>query len=276
MEARRTKITLLISTYNWKESLKCSLTSAFRQTLLPMEIIIADDGSKEDTRELIEEMRQISPVPLIHVWHEDRGFRKCEILNKAIAKAQGDYIVQIDGDIVMEQHFIEDHANMMEKWYIICGSRVLLTKEITDKILTGIIKKPNVFSLPLGYALNGFRISPLRKYLAKRYAKDIGHLRGCNMAFWKEDIIAINGYNEDLTQWGHEDTELGFRLYHKGLQKKVLKMGGIAYHLYHKPSDRSNEQFHWDTLNTVRKERSFWTKNGIDKLLLTSVFCQIL
>lgn len=267
MKEKELKISLLVSTYNWKEALKCSLVSAFRQTLLPTEIVIADDGSDERTHCLIEEMCQISPVPIVHVWHEDKGFRKCEILNKSIAKIQGDYIVQIDGDVVMERHFIEDHAKMMEKGSFVCGSRVLLTKEVTDRILKEEIGEPSIFSLPLGYALNGFRISLLRKYLAKRYAKDIGHLRGCNMAFWKDDILGINGYNENLTQWGHEDTELGYRLYHKGIQKKALKMGGIAYHLYHKPSDRSNEQFHWDTLDTVRKEKSFWTENGIDKYL---------
>jgi len=91
-------VTLLISTYNWVEALRVCVSSVFFQTRLPDEIVIADDGSKEETRKAIEELKRKSPVPLIHVWHEDKGFRKSMILNKAIAKASGEYIIEVDGD----------------------------------------------------------------------------------------------------------------------------------------------------------------------------------
>ena len=197
MKENELKITLLVSTYNWKEALKCSLMSAFRQTLLPMEIVIADDGSDEQTRNLIEEMRQISPVPLVHVWHEDKGFRKCEISNKAIAKSQGDYIVQIDGDVILERHFIEDHAALAEKGYFVCGSRVHLDSRTSNLILSGKIRIPRIFHLPIGYFLNSLREAHLRNFFAKRYGRKLDHMRGCNMAFWKDNFIQVNGYNED-------------------------------------------------------------------------------
>ena len=88
-----TKVSLLIATYNWKEAGNLSLLSVFDQTTLPQEILIADDGSKDDTRQMIEEMRKISPIPIIHVWQEDKGFRVGAIRNKAIARASGDYII---------------------------------------------------------------------------------------------------------------------------------------------------------------------------------------
>lgn len=267
MKENELKITLLVSTYNWKEALKCSLMSAFRQTLLPMEIVIADDGSDEQTRNLIEEMRQISPVPLVHVWHEDKGFRKCEISNKAIAKSQGDYIVQIDGDVILERHFIEDHAALAEKGYFVCGSRVHLDSRTSNLILSGKIRIPRIFHLPIGYFLNSLREAHLRNFFAKRYGRKLDHMRGCNMAFWKDNFIQVNGYNEDLTQWGHEDSELVHRLHFLGVQKKYLKMGGVVYHLHHQLASRSNEQQHWDAIDYVKLNRICWTKNGINKYL---------
>lgn len=100
------KTTLLMTTYNWPQALGMVLASVSRQTVLPDEIVIADDGSTEETKMLIEHFASNFPQPVIHVWQKDLGFRKTAILNKAIAKATGDYIIQIDGDVVLNSHFI--------------------------------------------------------------------------------------------------------------------------------------------------------------------------
>ena len=261
------KVSLLISTYNWKEALKCSLNSAFEQTVLPMEVVIADDGSDVQTREVIDELKKFTSIPVKHVWHEDNGFRRCEIMNKGVAECQGDYIIQIDGDCVIEKHFIEDHIRIAEKNHFVCGSRVLLPPDVTGRILNGRIKSPSIFNLPMGFALNSLRIKFLQHFMAKRYARSIVHMRGCNMAYWKKDFISVNGYNEDLTQWGHEDSEFAYRLHFKGVEKKSLKMGGVLYHLYHKTADKSNEAVHWAAIDHVKENKLNWTKNGIDKYL---------
>ena len=160
-------ISLLISTYNWKEALRQSLLSIFNQTVLPHEILIADDGSTDDTRLLIDEMREISPVPIIHLWQEDDGFRVASIRNKAIARATGDYIVQIDGDIFVNKHFIQDHIEMAEEGYFVCGSRVLLSPLQTVQLLTG---NRNQTKVSPKMVMNAIRFKPLRHFLAKRYA----------------------------------------------------------------------------------------------------------
>ena len=100
----------MISTYNWKEALCLCLLSVTRQTVIPTEVIIADDGSRSDTKLLIEEFKNHFPCPIKHVWHEDNGWRKCIIMNKAFAVCEGDYIIEIDGDSIMHSHFIEDHV----------------------------------------------------------------------------------------------------------------------------------------------------------------------
>lgn len=257
-------VSLLIATYNWKEALNLALSSVFYQTVLPKEILIADDGSREDTRELIDSLRKISPVPLVHVWQEDDGFRLSEIRNKAIARATGDYIIQIDGDIILDRHFIADHVELAEEGCFVCGSRILLQPEESALLLEG--KKD--FRKISKFVLNGMRCAFLRRYLATRYAKNnIMRLRGCNMAFWKKDLIAVNGYNEAFAAWGHEDSELAYRLIFLGRRKKFLKMGGVAYHLYHKMASRSGEAEQMDKLNENKVKRETWTPDGLDKHL---------
>lgn len=261
-------ITLLVSTYNRPEALEPVLMSALRQTWLPTEIVIADDGSKDDTRQLIERIQAISPVPIVHVWHPDTGFRLSEIRNKAIATAKGDYIIQIDGDVLLERHFIADHAGMAEPGWFVCGSRVMLSQELTEKIISGEADSPRLRETGIAFWLNGLRIGWLRRYMAKRYARgEVRRLRGCNMAFWKKDLVAVNGYNEDLTDWGGEDAEIAYRLVHGGVQKKMLKMGGVEYHLYHTFAPREAVGRHDDVIEQVKRERAVRCGNGLDKHL---------
>lgn len=260
-------VSVLISTYNWKEALALCVRSVLRQTVRPAEIVIADDGSRDDTRATIEALRRETDIPIVHVWQEDCGFRKTEILNKAILKVSHPYIVQIDGDVVLERHFIADHLEVAEPGCFVCGSRVGLKPEMTRRFLhEGVDFRPPFLQLGLGYALNSLRIGPLRRFLAPRFGqKDLTRLRGCNMAFWRDDLLRVNGYNEDLTMWGQEDTEIAYRLIHAGVKKRFLKAGGVEYHLWHTPSSRANLDYHNRVLADVIDRRLAWCPNGIVK-----------
>ena len=210
-------ISLIISTYNWPDALKRVLEGVRNQKILPDEVIIADDGSTEDTREVIELEACDFPVPLHHVWHEDHGFRRAEIMNKAIASAHGDYIVQLDGDCIPDKRFIKDHREMREKGYFVCGSRVMLKEN-------GNIKA--------SHFLNMLRSRLLRYWYAhRRTTFSRRHVRGCNLAFWRMDFIDVNGYNEDITGWGCEDHDLVYRMIFNGMKEHRLKFGGnyISY-----------------------------------------------
>ena len=261
-------VSLLVSTYNWPEALRLSIESVARQTVLPLEVIIADDGSNDDTRKAIAEMQNFYPeLDITHVWHPDEGFRKTIILNKAIAIAKGEYIIQIDGDVVLDKHFIQDHLELMEPGYYVCGSRTKIDERMTKEIIKTGVFKTNIGGFKLSFIMNSFRSKVLRHFMALRYARKIDHMRGCNVAFWRSDLIKVNGYNEDLLQWGHEDGELIYRLHFAGVKKKALKMGGVVFHLWHVESSRSNEQYHLDVLDKVISGRIKWCDNGINKYL---------
>ena len=257
-------VSLIISTYNSERYLELCLKSVLSLRQMPDEVVVADDGSGAATRAVVDAFRAQCPVPVVHVWQEDLGFRKCRILNKAILQCSSDYVVQIDGDIVMEPHFVIDHLSVARPNAFVCGSRVKLAEDFTMKLFSGERRGFGFFSLPPGYALNSLRCAALMHFLAPRYGqKKLDRLRGCNMAFWKSDLLKVNGYDEDLTQWGHEDGELAFRLYFAGVKKLSLKFGGVAYHLWHKESVRDGEVRHLEALERVKRERLVWCENGI-------------
>ena len=232
------KCTLLISTYNWPEALELVLKSVTLQTVIPSEIIIADDGSTQKTKEIIDSFK--TELNIKHVWHKDDGFRKTIIMNKAIKEAEREYIIQIDGDMILHPKFIKDHIHYAKENYFIKGSRAMLHQKLTQEVLE--LKAFNfyVLSKNVRSKINATRIpflAPL--FFGNKYRTD--NLRGCNFAFWKKDFILVNGYNNDINGWGHEDVELGARLVNNGILKRQFKMIAVCFHLYHKINTREKE-----------------------------------
>lgn len=261
-------VSLIIATYNWTEALQLCLMSVLNQSVLPTEVIIADDGSTDDTKHLIDNMRNQFSCPLIHVWHEDLGFRLTVIRNRAIVKASSDYILQIDGDIILNKHFIEDHLLMASSGCFATGSRASLTQELTAKLFQKKQIHISLFSKGLKNKQNAFRNSILSNYYRFRYKKDSPYyIKGCNMAFWRKDLIAVNGYNEDMTGWGYEDNELAARLINYGIKKQFLKFRGIVYHLYHTTNSKERETINSGIMDAAVKNNITYCKNGLDKYL---------
>lgn len=261
-------VSLIISTYNWAQALDVVLHSVMNQTRIPDEVIIADDGSREDTANLIKKSEQEMPCPLIHVWHEDNGFRLATIRNKAIAKSSCDYIIQIDGDIVLEKHFVEDHMKLAERGCFIAGSRVMISEELTNTVLKEKKIDLTPYTKGVRHIFNAMRFAPLTAYYKFRYrAYDPYYGKGCNMSFWRDDLIAVNGYNEDMTGWGKEDSELIVRLMNAGRRKKYIKFAGVGYHLEHPLKSRGREVINTGYFNRAIEEKITWIENGLNQHL---------
>jgi glycosyltransferase involved in cell wall biosynthesis len=127
--------TLIIATYNWPQALELVLISVSKQTIIPDEIVIADDGSTKETLDVIKKVKKKLNLPIKHVWQEDQGFRKTKILNKSFAIAKGEYIVQVDGDIVLHKKFVEDHLGNARPNVFLHGSRSFLNNRLSKKII---------------------------------------------------------------------------------------------------------------------------------------------
>lgn len=230
------RISLCISTYNWPGALHLTLQSVLQQTVLPFEVLIADDGSKDETRMLIERFTATSPIPVQHIWQPDDGFRLAQIRNRAFAAAKGDYIVQVDGDLLLHPQFIADHLRMAVRGTFVCGSRALLDQTHSRSLIdSGTLRYPSLFNSALSKKHNAIH-SPLLcrfNYLMQRGFDQYKYVLGCNMAFWRDELLKVNGYNEDFVGWGKEDNDLTVRMMNAGVQLRFIKFGGIVYHLWH-------------------------------------------
>lgn len=258
--------TLMIATYNWPEALQLSLTSALNQSHPPDEIIIADDGSTPETKKLIDEIALTTKVPIVHIWHPDKGFQLAAIRNKAIKAARYDYLIQVDGDVILNKDFVYDHLQLATRGYFLCGSRVSLSAEKSAELLRKNTFRISYAAMPLASIFNSIRSSFLTRLFADRYKKNkLYVLRGCNMSFWRADLLKVNGYNEDITGWGSEDFELAIRLINSSLKKRFLKFGGIVYHIFHKENSRDKEQRNIEILEQTIANKNTWISNGIIK-----------
>jgi len=257
---------LLIATYNWPEALNLVLKSALGQTVLPDEILIADDGSREETKLIIEKYQKLSPVPIRHFWQEDKGFRKSKILNKSVAETQSNYIIQIDGDCIMHPRFVEDHLKAAENNVYLYGSRV----NILPKAVTAVFEKQllhfNMFSKEIKNKTRTLHI-PFLSQLYNSHKGISKKFRGCNVSFWRADFIAINGYNEDYEGWGREDSDLVIRMGNRGVKAKRLRFAGIVFHLHHTINSKENFELNDSIQRETIAKKTTRIINGIDQYL---------
>jgi glycosyltransferase involved in cell wall biosynthesis len=264
-----TSVAILIATYNWPQALQQTLMSVVNQTIQPNEVLIADDGSDERTSKLIQAFKLNHPnLNIIHVWHEDNGFRLAAIRNKSIRMAQSDYIIQIDGDIILDQHFIADHLSIKEKGFFVTGSRLLLGKQITDALLES--EKVNFARLRWKGKnfFNTLRIPMFTGLLQNTYktkGEYLYYVKGCNMAFWKSDLYLVNGYDESFNGWGREDTDICIRLIHAGVKKKFIKFGGVQYHLHHALASRDQLDANDALIEQLKLNQVSFCKQGLVK-----------
>jgi len=229
---------LIVSTYNAPQQLELVLRSALSQTTLPDEILVSDDGSTGETRQLIEHLTASSPIPIHHIWQEDTGFRKSHILNKTIAQAKGDYLIQIDGDCILHPKLVADHLRFACTGHYLFGNRVRIPQKHVPDVLQNMQYR---FSLNSPYPKKTIRLfrAPYFTLLQRPILTGVKKFRGCNVSFWRSDILSINGYNEAITDWGCEDSELIIRLQNLGNRGLRLRNCALVYHLDHPIASRA-------------------------------------
>lgn len=268
------RVSVIISTYNSPEWLEKVLWGYECQTQKDFELIIADDGSGEATKKLVERFKKESTLDIVHVWHEDRGFQKSEILNKAIAAAKTDYLIFSDGDCIPRRDFVDVHVRYARPGYFLSGGYFMLPMETSKVIARTDIVSGVAFEVPWlrenGLA-NTYKILKLTSkgklekilnFVTPTKATWNGH----NSSGWKKDIVAVNGFNEQM-QYGGQDRELGERLINKGVRGKQIRYSAVCVHLDHKRGYKTEESILKNKM--IRREtkslKRTWTEHGIVK-----------
>ena len=225
---------LIISTYNQPEFLRLAILSAWEQTRLPDEIVIADDGSRSETAELVRTMKKKSNIPIIHTWQPDDGFRVALARNNAVAVSKGEYLIFLDGDCYLNKHTIADHLSYAEQGYFVCGRRVNIRPKRKEYILRTDDRRITVFSWGTSkkpHAIRSHFLARLHLQGGLLYKK--GGMASANFSIWRSDYEKVNGFNERFAGYCGEDHELADRLNDMGISMKKMVHLGVAYHFDH-------------------------------------------
>lgn len=266
------KISVIITTYNWPQALRAVLFALMNQSCQDFEIIIADDGSKTETKDLIFSWSKKLNVPLHHVFQEDRGFRASAIRNKAILKANAPYLLFIDGDCVPPISCIEKHLALREKGYFVVGNRVLLSKNFTLQVLSENLRIEtwSFWRWMITRIKGGCnRLSPFIRLplnlLRKMRPTTWKGAMGCHLAIWKEDLLRVNGWEEEYEGWGYEDSDLVVRLIQAGVKRKEARFAIPVIHLWHPIRSREDEAENWKKLQNRKQFQNYSAIKGLNQ-----------
>jgi glycosyltransferase involved in cell wall biosynthesis len=256
------KTTLAITTYERPDALAAVLETVASQSVAADEVIVADDGSGAATREIVERFTATYPVHFVRQEHE--GFRLARLRNLAIARASSPYIVFVDGDMLLHRDFVADHRSLARPGYFTQGVRVLLSPTLTSRVFADGLRSPGFLTPGLGTLRRLYNVhSPSLAGVTRRLANAFISLKGSNQAFWRDDLVAVNGFNEAFVGWGPEDKELVERLTNRGTRRQTLLFGGIAWHLHHEPASRERRAANERVLAQTRVRRLVRCEQGL-------------
>ncbi|MFD2827470.1 glycosyltransferase family 2 protein [Leeuwenhoekiella polynyae] len=263
------QIAIIISTYNAVEWLKKTLWGYTKQSFTDFELIIADDGSDYRTKALINSLSSLFKRPIVHVWHEDNGFQKSVILNKALLVCKADYILMSDGDCIPEKDFVLTHIKYRKPNYFLSGGYFKLPMVVSQAITREDIDSQKCFDINWLKSQGLKRSLKNKKLSAKGIQSNFLNMitptkaswNGHNASGWKSDILAINGFDERM-QYGGQDRELGERLKNKGVQSKQIRYCAICVHLDHARGYVKEEMLNNNA--RIRKETRIMKKTYTD------------
>jgi glycosyltransferase involved in cell wall biosynthesis len=269
---RAVLISVIVTTYNRPDALRAVLAGLFAQVDRRFEILIADDGSRGDTRELVEASARASPVAMRHIWQEDKGFRAGAARNRAAAAAAGEYLIFLDGDCVPRPDWIARHRALAERRWMVAGNRILLSESFTRLVLASGTpihtwtdaqwragaKRGDINRTK---PLRSYSLGPLRKLAARRWLR----VRTCNLGVWMADFRAVNGFDEAFEGWGFEDSDLAVRLINHGTRRKEGAFATGVLHLWHRENDRTFESVNWDRLQQRIAGHEVLAASGLDR-----------
>ena len=234
------KISVIFTTYNSPSWLEKVLWGWENQTDKDFEVVIADDGSSSETAELIDTFINRNKLDIKHIWQKDEGFQKCQILNKALLDASGEYIVMSDGDCIPRSDFLSAHRSHAQKGYFLSGGYFKLPMSISEKVTKGDIVSGRCFEatwlkqqgLKLGFRAAKLNSGPIQASILNTLIPTRKTWNGHNASCYKKDAFRVNGFDERM-KYGGLDAEFGGRLENAGLKVKRIRYNAICLHLDH-------------------------------------------
>jgi glycosyltransferase involved in cell wall biosynthesis len=273
-ELKNFSVGVVISTYNNPSGLEKVLCGYIYQSVMADEIVIADDGSGDETRLLIESFKE--RLPIKHIWHPDNGYQKCRILNIAVLEAKSEYLIFTDQDLIPRFDFVETHLKYAGKGYFLSGGCLRLSMELSKVITEEDIRSQNAFSmkwlinkgLPVTFKCTKLFKNKAFSLFMNAITPTKATWNGGNSSGWKSDILAVNGFNE-MMKYGGQDREFGERIVNIGLKSKQVRYSAILLHLDHARPYKNDESIAKNVAirKKTQQERIIETPFGIKQYL---------
>ena len=263
---------VILTTYNRPDALRAALAGYRHQDTPAFELLVADDGSTDATRSVVEAFAREAPFAVRHVWQEDRGFRAGAARNRALAQTGADYVIFSDGDCVPPASFVRKHVELAQGGCFLAGNRVLLTEPFTRRVLERELpihswstqrwlfawaKRDVNRALPLLALPDG-------AWRVKQGARWQG-VKTCNFSAWRRDLLRANGFDERYSGWGLEDSDLVIRLLHAGVRHKSARFAAPVFHLWHRENDRTRLAENQVRLNEIIASNTIAAVEGLDR-----------
>jgi glycosyltransferase involved in cell wall biosynthesis len=271
------RIAVIVTTYNRPDALAAVLAGYAAQADCEFELIVADDGSAAETRQLVAEFATGAKFKVTHVWHEDQGFRAAAIRNRALAATHADYVIFTDGDCVPAPRFVAQHRRLAERGWFVAGNRVLLNARFTDRVLRGRLP---IHAWTAATWLIAWAKRDINRWLPLIALPDGGFrktapqrwegVKTCNLAAWRDDLMRVNGLDETYSGWGLEDSDLVIRLLHAAVKHKSARFAAPVFHLWHAENDRSRLAENQRRLDTLIASRRTLAELGVDRYVTTA------
>lgn len=266
------KTAVIVTTYNRSDALAVVLKGYCGQSDQTFDLIVADDGSREETAEVVRQFSRRARFSILHVWQEDHGFRAAAVRNRALASTSADYVIFTDGDCVPSRHFVQVHKQLAEPGYFLGSNRVLLSSDLTSRVLHRQLpihtwsstewvlcwsKREVNRLLPLMRLPDG----RFRKWTPDRWQG----IKTCNLSAWRTDLIRVNGLDESYEGWGLEDSDLVIRLLRAGVKHKNARFAATVFHLWHPEQDRRHLFGNQERLNVLLQSTTIQAAVGLDR-----------
>lgn len=266
---------IIVATYNRPDALRLVLAALDEQTIGDFEVIVADDGSSEETRDTIDSLRDRVAYPLKHVWQEDRGFRAARARNLAALATEGDYLIFLDGDCIPPTDFVAAHRWISEKGWWVRGNRVNLSQALTARVLAEnlpVNRWPFWRWLAARIGGHADRATPMLRLrtqlLRNRNPKSWRGGKTCNLGVWRDDFLRVDGLDETYEGYGREDSDLVVRLINAGVYRKEGRYVMPVIHLWHPEPDRSAWESNSASLAEVIEKGHVRARRGMSQHLL--------
>lgn len=260
------RLTLVVNTYNAPDSLEKVFRAIALQTVLPLEVVVADDGSGPETSAVLDKWRGRLACPVLHAWQKNEGFRRTRVLNLAIAQTGGDYLVFLDGDCPPHASFVADHLMLAEPGHWVQARRCFVKEPYVHEFSPG--ETSVALWVALGRIEQGLKAFRM-PWKTIRRDQELRGIIGCNLGIWREDLVAVNGYDESFTGWGREDSDLGARLYHLGRVRKFVRGRAVVFHLNHPVASRAQLETNQHRLEETLQTRRVRALLGLDQHLVS-------